>query len=872
MTHPVARAIVKRDLRRWFGMPTGYVFITLFVFLSAAALFWPDQFFQSNLANLDTLNFWFPYLLLFFIPAVTMSIWAGEKGQGTDELLLTLPATDFQIVLGKFLAGAGIYTVALLFTFPLLVFLRILGNPDWGLLFSNYLGFWLLGLVLVGAGMVGSQLSENLTVAFIVGGLLCGLVVMAENIVGSVAPDLTRGWIGYGPVALFQEMARGIVSITSVLLFGGLIAFFLYANLALLSRRHFRTSGEGWHLSVRTLCLLVGAVALTGIGARVPKRIDTTSEHIHSLSVATRRLIAGLERPVMIQAFISPEVPRDYVQTRRTLLNLLEEYDALGGDNVRVRIVDTERYSDAAREAEKTFGIRPETRVSQEGGKIQEADVFLGLAFTSGLDEVVVPFMDRGLSVEYELTRSLRVVASSARKKVGIVDTDVKLFGGFEFQTMRQDPRWEIVRELELQYKVERVDPGSKYPEDLDVLVVALPSSLTQPEMNFLQEAVLSGVPTLLIDDPMPAFSPGMSPTDPKGGNRNPFMQNQQPPPEAKGDIRGLLRRVGIRWTYTDIVWDSYNPHPQIAGDNHEVVFVGAGSPSSAPFNPISPITSGLQEVVIIFGGNVDEATDKPEGLTFDSLMKTTPISGVTNVNEVFTADFFMGKALNPRRPHRIDQREKTLACRVRGKTSPEAEHEIDVIFLADLDMVSSQFFQIRRQGVEGFQFDNVTLLLNCVDELSGDDSYIDLRKRRPRHRTLTRIEGAEEEYQVVWSQQKEEAEAKARMQLDLAQKRLDERVAEVGRSTELDEQSKAIRIKSIRDVEQRRFEVQKAAIEDDKSQIIEDAKAQKLRSEDGVRDWYRLWALLFAPVPGILVGLATVVRRRNREASSSRV
>ena len=870
----IVRAIVKRDLKMYFSNPTGYVFITLFIFLSAAAAFWQDRFFLNNLANLDQLNSLFPYLLVFFIPALTMSVWAAEKNIGTDELLLTLPATDLEIVLGKYLAVLSIYTVALGLSLSHVIVLLWLGSPDLGLMFANYLGFWLVGAALIAVGMIASQLTNNVTIAFILGAMLCGLSVFIESVAGILSQSIAQLVEPLGVFPHFEDFGRGVASVTGLLYFVSVTGLFLYVNVVLLSRRHWPREAEGLRMSTHQIIraasvvvILVSAIAIIG---RLGLRLDTTAERLHSLTAETKQLLRELDadRPVFVQAYLSPEVPEQYVQTRANIIGLLKEMTSTSGGRVQVLMNETEPFSEEAREAREKFGIQPREIPSLEGTRAGFSEVFLGLAFTCGAEEQVISFFDRGLPAEYEIARGIRVVANTERKKIGVINTQLRLFGGLDFNTMQSTPAWSVVDELRKQYEVVQITPSSAITEEVDGLLVALPSTMTQQEMDNVLELIEKGTPALLLDDPLPIVNLGLSPSEQAGANTNPFMRQGQPPPEPKGDIRGFFDRLGFRWDPAMVAWDAYNPHPDLAHLPPEVVFLGRGNENPDVFNPNVTATASLQQLVLLYPGQLESASK--EGLTYQPLLATGIYSGQTPYSLMVQRNF-LGASLNRNLRHRPDPMSYTIAAEVKSAADEDESENghigspIHVIAMTDVDFISEQFFEIRRMGPGNLNFDNVTFFLNAMDTLVGDESFVSLRNRRVRHRTLARVEDQTRAFIEQRSQEEMEAERRAEQALGQAQHRLDDRVAEVQNRDDLDTQTKQIMARNLQEVENRKFEVLKSNIESDKEGEV---RASEERMESQIRriqSGIRTSAVLLPPIPVFLLGVYIFIRRQQR-------
>lgn len=890
----VLGAIFRRNFLAYFTNPAGYVFITLFVLVCSWAQFWQPVFFANNLANLDPLNQWMPYILLFFVPAITMSTWAEERRQGTEELLLTLPARDVEVVLGKYFAALGIYTVALAFlALGHLPILEYLGEPDYGVLAASYLGYWLMGAMLIAVGMVASILSGNVTVAFILGAVFCAVPVFAQLLGSPTAGSARRFIEGLSLAEQFRDFGSGVVPLSGLVYFLALAAGMLYLNMVLLGRRNWAggpDSGRRWgHAAARVAAVVVSLVCLDVIVQKTMGawRADATTERVHTLSPASISLIKKIpaDRPVFIQAYLSPDVPREFVQTRRDLIDALKEYAAIGGSRIQLKIYDAERYSPSAREAEKRFGITPRPVDTIDDARRSSTQITLGVAFSSGLEEVVIPFFDRGLPIEYELTRSIRVVSGTKRKKVGVLGTDAKLLGGLDFQNFSQEREWAVVTELKKQYEVTQISADAPIPTDLDALLVAQPSSLAQRQIENLSRYVLGGGPTLLLLDPMPVSDPSLAPQErrqPPGG-----MFAGGPPPEPKGNLRPLLTQIGLDWPETEVVWNTYNPHKQWEDIVPENLFIARGAARDA-FGD-DPASLGLQEMVFPMPGLLRPA---PGAKTdFIPLLRTDDLGGTMSYEEVVSGLRLAGTIRNASLMPGLQA--YTIAARIKGmlppqgsppsadgKTPPEPARpaEARVIAIADLDFITDGVFELRkrpRESMDTLDFDNVPFILNCVDELAGDESFIPLRRRRAKHRTLLAVEEQSRQYVKKAEEEAKAADDQAKTELGDAQKRLDQQIEAIRGNKELDERTKETTVRFRQQVESQKLEAARAEIEDRKRRKTEDARAEREESIQRIQNGIRALALILPPLPALLLGgmvFFSRSRNENRGANPNRL
>ncbi len=229
------RYIFKKELRSFFNSPVAYIVIV--VFLIILGWFFTSNLFLANIATMRTVFEMTPFLLLFFAPAITMRLISEEKKSGTLELLLTKPIHEYEIVVGKFLASWALYAVTLLPTLSYYITVALLGTLDIGPVIGGYLGLLFVGAVFIGVGVLGSSITENQVVAFILSFLLVFTLFILDKILfylpSSLASTLEYLSIDYH----FSNIARGVIDTRDLIYYASTVGFMLLLGSVALQKR-----------------------------------------------------------------------------------------------------------------------------------------------------------------------------------------------------------------------------------------------------------------------------------------------------------------------------------------------------------------------------------------------------------------------------------------------------------------------------------------------------------------------------------------------------------------------------------------------------------------------------------------------------------
>ena len=229
-------AIMKRELGGYFTSPIAYVFLVIFLLLTGFFTFTVGNFFERGEASLVSFFTWHPWLYLFLVPAVGMRLWSEERRLGTLELLLTLPITAWQAIVGKFLASWVFLALALALTFPVIITVNWLGNPDNGVIAAGYVGSLLLAGAYLAISCMTSAMTRNQVISFILSVVICLFLILAgytpvtDLLTRFANPVVTQTIAAFSVMTHFEAFQRGVLDTRDVIFFASVIGFALFAT------------------------------------------------------------------------------------------------------------------------------------------------------------------------------------------------------------------------------------------------------------------------------------------------------------------------------------------------------------------------------------------------------------------------------------------------------------------------------------------------------------------------------------------------------------------------------------------------------------------------------------------------------------------
>ena len=793
--------LYKKELGSFFTTLTGYLTIGVFLVLTGLMLWVLHSDFNIldyGFASLDGLFVIGPFLYLFLIPAITMRTFAEEKRAGTMESLMTRPLSDWTIVFAKFLAAWTLVLVSLLPTLVCYFSVVALGDPvgniDSGSVVGEYIGLLLLGGAFVAIGLLGSALTSNQIVAFILSALLCAIAYLGFESIYNMGilgkADLFVKQIGM--MDHYESMSRGVIDTRDVVYFLCVGALFLMATRMVLQSRKW----GGWKGRkemersqwIEMGVTLVAVVSISVISNFLFLRMDLTSERRYTLSKATKEMLKEVDEPVLFRVYLEGDFPADFKRLRRETKEMLNQFRAYN------RYIDYEFVNPndfESREEQQVFyeklakkGIQPsQIRVGGNGEMktqivIPAADVYYKSRETSvQLLQNQQYVSDADLlnnsieNLEYVLGSAISGLARGEKRTIGFLQGHGELNG---------PQLYDIQRELQEHYSLEYVtidgqiqaltahkqnstDSSYRFYNLYDMLIVAKPTQpFSEKDQYILDQYIMYGGKVLWLIDPMDAdldslaaHGSAVSSRLPLGLDEMLFSYGVRLNADLVMDIRCRpipmqVGMVGDKPQFSYVPWYYF---PEIVPLSQHPIVRNLDLIKTDFVSSIDLIDNDIQKTVLLTTSEYSRVKNAPAVIDLADATPN-PIRQLYNRQNLPIAVLLEGSFKSAWRNRLVSQFTDQAAMGYR-----EQSDETKMIVISDGDIIRNDFLasegKVLPLGYDRFtytQYANKDLLINAVNYLAGDNGMLASRSRSIKLRKLDVMKVKEErtKYQVI--------------------------------------------------------------------------------------------------------------------------
>lgn len=770
MTFHRIRAVAARELASSAASPTAWVFLIIFLVLAGFCAFVAGSVFASGQADISPFFDWLPYLFLLIVPALAMPMWAEERRVGVFELTLSFPASIAELVIGKFAAGFILLAAALLLTFSIPLTAWVLGSPDTGAILCGYAGALLLGSVYLAMSSFCSALSRSQTASFLLSVFLCGIFLFMG--LPSLL-EMASGWMPDRLSALiascaflpnFQGYQKGLIDSAEVIYALSLTGFFLALTVFVLE---FGSSGFVTltapgafsdsalrsalkSLAKKTAYVLVLTIALNIIAGTWRMRADISSDRAYSISDAAARIAADPGVPVTLRFYASlsnPAMPAQLKKYAERVRWLLEEFAAASNGKVSLVVIDPEQDS-IDEEAAMMDAVLP--RQTAAGDRL-----FLGLSATRADRVAAIPYLapEQEPLLEYEIAQIVLAAAAEERPVIGVISPFKVLGVQPDMAKVRQsagdtpvrtEPAWYSMTELKRSFELRELPADTpEIPADVKALLLINPVGLAPRALYAIDQYLLRGGRAAVFLDPRSFYAALKSRAD--------YTLLDK----IESDLQPLLPAWGVAYKPSMMIADMLSAYRKTLPDRM-ITNPMALNLAPARISRTNPLFANLNAISMYFTGFFQVLPR--EGVEYETLLTSSkesqPVSSLLgNRPELVLRNF------NPA------NEEYPLALRISGKLSSaypdgapdrsalpagykhllKGTHNAEIYLFSDSDMLFNDVCVTAYSDAFGQKSwrranDNVAMLQNVMESLSGSRQLSGIRNRVPMSRPLTKI------------------------------------------------------------------------------------------------------------------------------------